>query len=169
MSPLFAGGVAILETKVSDRDGMWHVHLHILAEGQWLDVRELSRAWHEITGDSSICDIRAVGDSDRCAAYLTKYVSKPIDASLYACPEKLDEYILAIKGRKTMSTFGAWRGLKLKARPKDDTVWKNRCSLVELSRRCKAGDADARRLLALWRGETVPADTATPPPPAPSP
>lgn len=170
MKPLFAGGVAVIELKVSDKDGRWHVHLHILTEGQWVDVRELSLAWHAITGDSSIVDVRAVGDSERAIAYVTKYISKPVDATLYANAARLDEFVTDMHGRKTSATFGSWRGLKLKARPKDDLVWVNRMSLMELSRLCKAGDEEALALLATLRHqvEQTPREDASPtPPPSP--
>lgn len=149
IAPLFTGGVAVLETKVSDRDGLWHVHLHIIAEGSFVDQKQLAAAWYAITGDSSIVDVRAVGEQDKAAEYLTKYISKPIDASLYASPKRLDEYIIAITGRKTVSTFGTWRGLKLKARPKDDTVWKSQTSLLEFKRLLRSGDPWAKAVLMM--------------------
>jgi hypothetical protein len=151
MKLLFTGGVAILETKVSEYDGLWHVHLHIITEGQFVDQRELSRAWHEITGDSSIVDVRAVRDHAKSIAYICKYVSKPIDASLYGNDRALDEYILAISGRKTLATFGTWRGLKLKERQVDDTQWIRYMSLLEFADACRRRDVDALRVLALLR------------------
>jgi hypothetical protein len=153
IAPAFVGGVAILETKVSERDGLWHVHLHILTEGCWLDHRDLSSAWHAITGDSSITDIRAVGDNERGIAYVTKYISKPLDASLYGNQVKLDEYITAIAGRKTMATYGTWRGLKLKAPPVDDTVWRTIMSFTDFVAAVRRRDAAALDLLRLLRHE----------------
>jgi hypothetical protein len=156
IKPLFEGGVCVLETKVSDKDGLWHVHLHIIAEGLFVEQRALSTAWHEVTGDSSVVDVRRVEGDGKAVAYLCKYVSKPVDASLYATPAKLDEYIVAITGRKTLSTFGTWRGVKLKARPKDDTVWKSQTSLVEFKRLLDIGDPWAKGVLKLLRPEQEP-------------
>lgn len=149
-----------METKVSDRDGLWHVHLHILAEGTYLHHRDLSAAWHGITGDSSIVDMRQLHDNDRGIGYVCKYISKPVDASLYANPCKLDEYLLSIQGRKTMATFGTWRGLKLKQPPKDDREWVNLEPLLDFARRCRARDPEALKVLAVLRHETQPRDTA---------
>jgi hypothetical protein len=39
-------------------DGMWHPHLHVIAEGRFLDKHALSAAWHHATGDSFVVDIR---------------------------------------------------------------------------------------------------------------
>lgn len=156
VSPLFAGGFAVLEVKVSDRDGLWHVHLHIITEGAWVDQRELAAAWHAVTGDSSIVDVRQVQDDGKAAGYICKYVSKPLDASLYANPRMLDEYIQAVSGRKTMATFGSWRGLKLKERPADNTVWVSVGPLLEFAAKCRQKDAESLRLLALLRHEQDP-------------
>jgi hypothetical protein len=162
---LFDGGVAIMEIKVAERDGLWHVHLHVITEGLFVEQRTLAAAWHAITGDSSIVDVRAVHDTSKAVGYLCKYVSKPIDASLYADPRKLDEFVTAIHGRKTMATFGTWRGLKLKQRPKDDKVWRNVMSLVDLAARCRAKDPEALKLLALLRHEEQAPTPETPAPP----
>jgi hypothetical protein len=161
IAPLFVGGVSILEVKIGSKDGLWHPHLHILCEGSYVHARDLSSAWHAVTGDSSIVDIRQVDDSAKTAGYICKYVSKPIDATLYANATKLDEYVIAITGRKTMSTFGTWRGLKLKARPADTTVWHSFTSLLDFAARCRARDPHALHVLTLLRHQQ---EDATPPP-----
>lgn len=153
ISALFTGGLAVLETKISERDGLWHVHLHVVSEGAFVDQRDLSAAWLAVTGDSSIVDVRRVAGDDQAATYICKYISKPLDASLYANPDALDEYVLATRGRKTMATFGSWRGLKLKQRPVDATVWVNVGPLLEFAARCRARDHESLRLLGILRHE----------------
>lgn len=169
IAPLFVGGVSILEVKVSERDGLWHAHLHILTEGSFVDKRDLSAAWHAVTGDSSIVDIRQVQDDAKTAGYICKYISKPIDASLYANSPMLDEYVTAISGRKTMATFGTWRGLKLKQRPADTTEWHSFISLIDFAARCRARDPHALRVLAILRHQQEPTAATAEPPEEPTP
>ena len=156
VAPLFVGGFSVLECKISDRDGLWHVHLHCVTEGTFVDQRELAAAWHAVTGDSSIVDVRQVADDGKAAGYICKYVSKPLDASLYSNPAMLDEYIQAVSGRKTISTFGTWRGVQLKKRPADNTVWVSVGPLLDFARKCREKDAESLRLLALLRHEQAP-------------
>lgn len=109
------GGALFLEVKVGD-DGMFHPHLHVLAEGGLVMQRDLAAAWHAITGDSFVVDIRAVTDPRRRATYVTKYATKPADSTVIRDPEKLDEFLVAIKGRRLYQPFGTWRALL----PSDD-------------------------------------------------
>lgn len=109
------GGALFLEVKVG-KDGRYHPHLHVLAEGGWLDQKALSADWHAVTGDSYIVDVRRVDDPRSRASYVSKYATKPADSSIIRVPDKLDEFILAIKGRRLYQPFGAWRALM----PSDD-------------------------------------------------
>lgn len=109
------GGAFFLEVKVGD-DNRYHPHLHVLAEGVWIDQRELAQAWHGITGDSFIVDVRPCPDPRKRALYVTKYATKPADSSVIRNPAKLDEFIIAIKGRRLFQPFGKWRALL----PSDD-------------------------------------------------
>lgn len=138
------GGAAFLEVKVSERDGMWHPHLHVIVQGQWMDARELSREWHSVTGDSSIVDIRSVDDADKVAGYVTKYVTKPAHLSVFKDLDKLDEMMVSLRGRRLLTTFGTWRGVKLEHVPKGTVVWKPIGSLPCLLRDARGGDTIAR-------------------------
>lgn len=144
---VFAGGAAFVECKIGEGSGLWHPHLHILCEGQYMDCRELSREWHKVTGDSSIVKIKAVPDNTARARYVTKYVTKPADSSVFNVPAMLDEFMCAIGGRRLCLTFGTWRGIKLDEDPPDATKWITVDSLGTLRRRAIEGDADALRYL----------------------
>lgn len=146
------GGAAFLEVKLGKGTGLWHVHLHLIVTGSFIDQRLLSRAWLAVTSDSSIVDVRSIPDAGTVAKYVTKYVTKPCDASIYNVPEKLDEFVVAIQGRRLCLTWGTWRGIKLSEVPDDGKVWRPLCSIWDLRRRVSAGDAEAilaaRTLLA---------------------
>ena len=150
---IFKGGVIVCEVKKSERDGCWHVHAHLLVEGQYVQQRDLSAAWYEITGDSSIVDIRAVDGIDKATAYLTKYVTKPADSTVYEDAASLREYIVQMHGRRLVTTFGAWRGLKLSETPPDTESWQPLCSLNALIARATAGEERAVQLLEILSGQ----------------
>lgn len=107
------GGAAFCEVKRSARDGKWHVHLHMVIEGTWIAQRLLSSAWLAVTGDSHVVDVRPIPHADRVASYISKYATKPIDASVIDNAESLDEAIIALRGRRLCTTFGSWRGTEL--------------------------------------------------------
>jgi hypothetical protein len=167
ISEALAGGVAILEVKVSGRDGLWHPHLHVLAEGRWIAQKDLSAAWYAVTGDSFRVDIRQIEDADRGALYVSKYVTKPVDDSVYCHPDKLDEFIIALQGRKTLATFGTWRGTNLRDKPQDDTQWVTMGPIASVRAQWEQGLFGPMRIKRLLQG--LPAEDRDPSPnPEPS-
>jgi hypothetical protein len=118
------GGVAFLEINWSVDRQRWHPHFHILIEGTYLPYRQLRNLWYAITGDSFVIEIRLVRSSTQAAKYVTKYASKPFNTTFVAIPQRLDEAIVALKGRKLLVTFASWRGITL-ARTPTDGAWEN--------------------------------------------
>lgn len=136
-------GVAFTEVKINKDTRRWHPHIHCLVTGKYLPLGQLQDAWLAVTGDSNIVDIRIVKDADTIAHYVTKYCTKPADGKLYNDPEALDAAIEALKGRRLVTTFGAWRGLPLL---RNDTIddWECVMPWPELMRLCRIGDEKAR-------------------------
>lgn len=116
------GGVYFLEIKRSASIDSWHVHIHVLVEGTWIDQKLLSDQWLTATGDSSIVDIRRPKTVKGVATYVTKYASKPLDPEFARDPDLLDEAVLALRGRRLCTTLGSWRGTPLTA-PPDTGEW----------------------------------------------
>ena len=85
------GGGAFLEVKWIDKFGRWHPHLHCIIDADFMDQGHLSTAWHSITRDSFIVDIRRVRDIKGQQRYVTKYASKPLNTSFSTSPHLLDE------------------------------------------------------------------------------
>lgn len=141
------GGLAVREEKVADADGLWHVHLHILWEGSFWEQKEISREWHAVTGDSSIVDVRRVSDSTAAAHYISKYLSKPCDQSVFRSTEHLDEVILSTRGRRRALPFGSWKSINLLAKPACNVKWITIASVENLQRDAQNGDLDALRWL----------------------
>jgi hypothetical protein len=150
------GGCLILEVKweLPDADslrGGWHVHLHAIVEGNWIAQRELSAAWLEATGDSTIVDIRPVSSAQNAAHYLTKYVTKSVDHQVWSDVSAAQEWVLASKGVRCCATFGSWRGFRLLAHPQTATDWIAVCKLETLIARAQAGEVAAQQLLIILR------------------
>lgn len=124
-SPFLRGGLRRVEATWS-RSGGWHVHLHVLAVGRYVEQADLSAAWQK-AGGGSIVDIRGV--DHRAAAELTKYVLK-----VGGLPgERIVEWALAVDGTRDVQTFGSWFNLPL---PPDETDG-------ELSELVRPGDVEA--------------------------
>lgn len=117
------GGAAFCEIKLG-RDGRWHVHLHILVEGTYLPHHALSGAWLVATGDSDVVWVGAVPEGSKIAGYVAKYVTKAIDQTVIDAGEKLDEAIIALRGRRACFTFGTWRGVCLRPERAPREGWK---------------------------------------------
>jgi hypothetical protein len=147
------GGAAFIECKIGKNSGLWHVHMHILVEGDFIPQRELSSEWLEVTGDSSIVDVRKVENVGHAAAYVVKYASKGCDSSVYNAPSKLDEFVVAMKGRRLALTFDSWRGIKLNGEADPSVVWENIGSLDGLKSRASNGDDDARTWIRMALGK----------------
>ncbi len=133
------GGVAFLEVTWSPTKRRWHPHFHILLQGKYLLHAQLKALWLEITGDSSILKIKLVHGTEHAARYVTKYASKPFNDTFLSIPQRLDEAIVALKGRKLCVTFGSWRGILLARRVADGT-WENVGTLDTFICRAARGD-----------------------------
>lgn len=142
------GGAAFLEVKLSSTDGLWHPHLHILLEGQWWDSKEISKEWHAVTGDSSIIDITRPRVVEDVCRYAVGYCTKTVDAGIWLIPDKLDECVCALRGRRMCLTFGTWRGTPLEPDVPDDRVWATLGSIDIVLRRAADGVVACQQWLA---------------------
>jgi len=164
------GGAAFLEVKWSDKAQRWHPHLHIVADGKFIDQGELSNAWRSITKDSFIVDVRRIRNKEHAARYVTKYASKPLNTSFSDTPKLLDEAVIALKGRRLCLCFGTWYGTALDLAEDevlaDDLVdagdWTFWLPLEDVLRDARSGDPDAIATIrsldceALWRATLTP-------------
>lgn len=105
-----SGGAWFLEVKLDRYGRLWHPHLHIIVEGDFVSTDLLSAYWHEVTGDSYIVKILKIDDVAKRAQYVSKYSTKPLDPKVTLQPGKLDEFVQAIKGRRLYQCFGSWVG-----------------------------------------------------------
>ena len=151
-SKLQTGGIYFIEIKRRGDDKGWHVHLHILTEGLWMNKRDLSKAWHEITGDSFIVNIKPCDSREHAARYAAKYSGKGVHGRCYDNPDILRQAMEAIKGRRLVGKWGTWKDLDLNAET-DAEDWHPIDKLNRLIQQSEAGDLKAAAILqALIRG-----------------
>ena len=140
------GGVAFLEIKRTHYGEYWHPHFHVLVEGNYIEKHSLQQAWLSCTGDSPNVDIRLPHDNLIIAREVTKYASKPLSTTFVHDRYALLEAILALKGRRLCSTFGAWRGVLL-VKTVDEKGWENMGPLSTWISNAAYGDLEARAVL----------------------
>ena len=158
------GGVAFIEVKWIPSLERWNVHMHVLSQGRYIRQGKLSKAWLDLTGTSPIVDVRFVKDTKDVSRYVTKYASKPLHHSVLNDPDRLDEAILAFKGKRLCATYGSWRGVILTDSPSEG-AWDTVDTLSNLIKAGLQGDSEAIRILNLIG---LP-DTIVLPPPRPPP
>lgn len=134
-----SGGCAFLELTRNAATSLWHPHLHVILEGAYLPQPALAHLWLQVTGDSSIVDIRFIRSSSSAIHYVAGYVSKTLPSSVLRDPDSLKTAILALKGRRLLLTFGTWARWRLLKDP-DATSWDLCFHLAEL--RLKRLDGD---------------------------
>lgn len=131
-----AGGIRRLEIKVSEKDLLWHVHLHIIfdalgfpAAGDLESLKaikaELRKEWRKVTAGSYIVDLEPVDDVEGSVAKLLRYISKP-EKILMWTPAQIREYFAAVHNKRAMQCFGNQFGKKTveaeaETEPKENT------------------------------------------------
>lgn len=160
------GGVGFVELKWNEYPGRWHPHLHLLVHGKYLPHKELSAHWHRVTGGSFIVHVTTAGGADAIARYAAKYASKPLNPSFSHDDDRLDEAIVALKGRRLCTTFGGWRHVLL-VEPLSEDGWTHLGTLDSLIHSAACGDETARAVLNAIDATATAAAVADAPPRAP--
>lgn len=133
-------GIAIVEVTRGKKRDHWHVHLHFLIVGNWLDVDALREGWREASGGSFIVDIRSVQDHEVGVGYIAAYAGKGWDQTVLEDHDALIECIVSMRGRRLCFPFGDWYGRDdqlCKAQPND---WKRIERLGIIYRDAVAGE-----------------------------
>ena len=104
------GGLYGIESPVG-ADGRWHVHLHCIYAGDWIDQSKLADDWECITGDSRVVFIQSVKHCRSAVGYILKYVNKH-DSIVHAGDDKVGEYVSVLYKVRLLQPFGALLGKK---------------------------------------------------------
>lgn len=148
ISRLIKGGARCLEVTRGAKGKHWHVHLHCLVEGEYLPQPVVKKAWHEVTGDSFIVDVRAVHDRKIAAKYMAAYVAKPTRMMEWS-PLHLQQYAIGIAGVRMLQMWGSWFKTPVSEDQEQDQPGPTTslCSLNEVERQARAGSVLAARLI----------------------
>jgi len=101
------GGVYFVH--ITNRGRGWHIHLHIVYDGDYIPQSKLSRDWKDITG-SYVVWIRPV----RSVAGAVNYLISDLLQKPKIRPEDVDRFNAVMKGQKIIQGFGTLSKLKLK-------------------------------------------------------
>lgn len=156
------GGVQVIETTYNANTGLWHPHLHILADATYWKQKALSREWLAVTEDSRIVDVRRVHSQAQAAKYIAKYTAKGADVEKVP-PDRIPEWIHAMRGVRLAQTFGTLHGVKTRRQKERSTQkWCLRVWLCELEQQRDRDDGTAA--LLMHRVENLPptAEQGTP-------
>lgn len=106
------GGIWFLQVKRGKNSGLWHPHLHILLDGNYMEHGRLSALWELVTFGSPIIDIRRIHNIESAAAYVSRYTARP--AALAEMPlEDRIEVIKALFRKRLCGTFGTGKTVTL--------------------------------------------------------
>jgi hypothetical protein len=106
------GGIWFLQVKRGKNSGLWHPHLHILLDGNYLEQGELSELWDQVTFGSPVIDIRRINDVAAAASYVSRYTARP--AKLSEMPiDDCAEVIEALFRKRLCGTFGTAKTVTL--------------------------------------------------------
>lgn len=114
------GAVWSYEIKRGKGSGIWHPHLHMIAMAETApDAVELSREWHEITGDSYIVDVRPISQEDPVSGFIEvfKYAVKFSDQE----PADTVHAWETLRGKRLLASAGCFRGVVVPDELTDDS------------------------------------------------
>lgn len=148
------GGLFVIETTRGRKGEHWHVHLHVLVDGEYMAQSALKAEWSEVVGSEAIVDIRAAYSREKAVNYVCKYVSKGSDVDAWD-DVVICEYAEGVHRRRLMGTFGGWHKADVNEQREDDepdelprhgTTW------AKLKAAIDAGTLDRRETVeSLWQ------------------
>lgn len=160
------GGYSVLECTYNPKTHQWHPHLHCVIDSLWLPQRELSRQWLLASKDSMIVDIRPIRGENGAVNYLTKYLGKLPDLSLWHDHDTASEWIAAYSGTRLLSSFGNVPKLEEPEKPDPATNdWTPVMRLATLLNLVSRGDD---RAISILRGLECSSDEIDAPEPSDS-
>lgn len=146
-------GVWVIEVTRNTKTERWHLHIHAIADGQFFPQALLAKMWHEVTGDSMVCDIRAVPSRTAAVRYIADYVAKPLGMAEWGA-EAICEFAEAMHGVRMVHTFGKAHAANVEAAEPERETRKSTFVIhaVVLRRLAAEGNAKAEFALRTFAG-----------------
>lgn len=107
------GAMGVYEVTRNDREGWWHVHLHLIVDASYLGFDNVVREWRaarRYDGPGSGVDLSVPKWPEKVVQYLAKYLSQGISPEQVDDEELVVDLIAGFGGRKLVNFYGAWRG-----------------------------------------------------------
>jgi hypothetical protein len=143
-----AAGASFTEmTRGSDGEH-WHVHAHAICRASFIEWQRLRDAWREASNGSHVVHVRGVGNKGDGAYYAAKYATKGYDESVWRDASALKEAVKSLSGRRLLSTFGGWWGVKPVDEARPDLCWEYLWSLEHVVTSAAGGEMWAIGLLS---------------------
>lgn len=121
---LCTGGIWFFQILRSKQSGQWHPHIHCLISGEFIPHRHIVEHWSQITGGSSIVDIRPIRDVIAVSKYVARYSSRPAQLEKYNNADRR-EIVLSLEGRRLCGKWGTGRSCELSNKLKVDiSAWR---------------------------------------------
>lgn len=147
-------GVAIEVTRNTETS-LWHPHLHVIADADYIPQAELATTWAKLTYGSNIVDIRRIKTMEQAVNYVAKYVGKPNHKLYEDADDALVEYATAIDKGKMTWTLGTMQFKRetpeQREERKANSDWKPVIGLPDLLRLAKQGHMDSLNILRKLR------------------
>jgi hypothetical protein len=118
---LIRGAIWFTQVKKSLTDNLWHPHVHLIIDSDYIPHRLLLDIWQRITITSKIVDIRAVWNPKSAAQYVGRYAARPAALSLLCRADRV-ELALALRGRRLAGTWGTAKMVKLTPPKRNDRL-----------------------------------------------
>jgi len=146
------GGFWFFQIKKSKGSGQWHPHLHCLISGKYIPHSRLVHMWKEITGNSTVVDIRPIRDPAKACNDAARYAACP--GSLAGLPfDDALELVKCMHGRRICGTWGTARSVSLRPPTSEDkSEWETVGEWFSVMRQKDSSQA-ARSILDAWTGE----------------
>lgn len=109
-------GVWFFQVKVSKESGDWHPHLHCVLDAEYMPHKVLKTMWLDVTGDSTIVDIKAVRDPKKVAEYVARYAARPCNLKDLTEAHQT-EVVETLHGRRLCGKWGDCKDLELTVKP----------------------------------------------------
>lgn len=115
-SPLWkkkvVAGVYAIEVTINEETRLWHPHIHVIMDGDFVAQRQLLAVWESIVGDRAGVHIRIVPSASQIARYISSYVVKTSHLDKLSTAS-LAEWAIELHGLRLAQTFGALHGVKV--------------------------------------------------------
>lgn len=141
------GGVWFFHIKKSQKDKLWHPHLHMLIDSDFLEHKRISELWCKITGGSKIVHVKAITNPANSVKHAARYSAEPCDLSAHSPVDGLEVYY-ALAGKRICGTWGSARVISFRPKPMDDHKQWHRIGSYDIVRELKDSDKFAA---AIWR------------------